>query len=225
MKYEYVNREGTANQKACLRCGTCCKKGGPILHKEDKKILLEGHAGHQHLMTIRKGEMTINPLSDTMQPSPVELIKVLGNNGEWTCLFYDADKSACKLYKNRFLECRLLKCWDIEDFLKIFSKRTLVRSDLINAGDAILDVIKDHETLCPASEAERLISYILRGKDKERSKKNLADLVRKDTQIRSFAMHELGMKSEFERFIFGRPLTDLIQIRGLSFKFPYSTIR
>lgn len=216
MKYEYIHNRGTANQQTCLRCGTCCKKGGPILHKEDKKILLEGHAGHQHLVTIRKGELSINPVKDAPEPVSVELIKLTGKDDEWACFFYDEQKSACLLYENRFLECRLLKCWDINDFLNVFGKRTLVRSDLINAGDAILDVIKDHDRICPASEIERLISYILREKEKETSKKKLAEFVSRDMEIRSFAIHELGMKSEFERFIFGRPLADIIKLRGLS---------
>lgn len=216
MKYEYIHNRGTANQQTCLRCGTCCKKGGPILHKEDKKILLEGHAGHQHLVTIRKGELSINPVKDAPEPVSVELIKLTGKDDEWACFFYDEQKSACLLYENRFLECRLLKCWDINDFLSVFGKRTLVRSDLINAGDAILDVIKDHDRICPASEIERLISYILREKEKETSKKKLAEFVSRDMEIRSFAIHELGMKSEFERFIFGRPLADIIKLRGLS---------
>ena len=169
-------------------------------------------------MTIRKGELSINPVNDALEPVPVELIKVTGKDDEWTCFFYDEQKSACLLYENRFLECRLLKCWDIRDFLNVFGKRTLVRSDLINTGDAILDVMKDHDRLCPASEVEKLISYTLREKEKETSKKKLADFVSKDMEIRSFAIHELGMKSEFERFIFGRPLADIIKLRGLSLK-------
>ena len=146
------------------------------------------------------------------------MIKVTGKDDEWTCFFYNAQKSDCLLYENRFLECRLLKCWDINDLLNVFGKRTLVRSDLINDGDAILEVIKDHDRLCPPSEVEKLISYILREKEKETSKKKLADLVSRDMEIRSFAKHELGMKAEFECFIFGRSLADIIKLRGLSLK-------
>jgi Fe-S-cluster containining protein len=218
MKHKFVHKRESVVQQTCMRCGTCCKKGGPILHQEDKKILLDGHAGHQHLVTIRKGELSINPLTDALEPVHEELIKVTGKHDEWTCIFYNAQKSACLLYKNRFLECRLLKCWDINDFLSVFGKSTLTRSDLINAGDAILDVMKDHDRLCPASDFEKLISYVLRGKNKEKNKKKLAVFVHKDMEIRTFAIHELGMKAEFEHFIFGRPLADIIKLRGLVFK-------
>ena len=219
MGSEQTHKSQISKQSTCLRCGTCCRKGGPVLHWEDKKILLAGHAGHQHLVTIRKGELSGNPVTDMLEPVSVELIKVKGKDDEWTCFFYDAHKSACLLYENRFLECRLLKCWDVNDLLKVFGKRTLVRSDLINAGDPILDVIEDHDRLCPAGEVEKLISYMLRGKDKEKNRKKLADFLSTDRQIRSFAINTLEMKSEFEHFIFGRPLAGIIKLRGLSLRF------
>ena len=55
-------------------------------------------------------------------------------------------------------------------------------------------------------------------KNKENNKKKLAVFVHKDMEIRTFAIHELGMKAEFEHFIFGRPLADIIKLRGLVFK-------
>ena len=59
---------------SCIRCGTCCLKGDPVLHHEDKKILLAGHIGYQHLVTIRKGELAFDPLSGKVEPVPKELV-------------------------------------------------------------------------------------------------------------------------------------------------------
>src|SRR4030042_7016650 len=85
---------------SCIRCGTCCMKGGPALHQEDKNILLAGHVGHQHLVTIRKGELAFNPVSDKLEPVPRELIKVQGKGKGWTCCFYnkkEADRKSTRL--------------------------------------------------------------------------------------------------------------------------------
>ena len=94
----------TKNISECSRCGTCCLKGGPALHHEDKKILLAGYAGHQHLVTIRKGEMAFNPLRNILEPVKKELIKVKGKGDDWACYFYDEKEASCNIYENRFLE-------------------------------------------------------------------------------------------------------------------------
>ena len=40
----------------CKRCGTCCKKGGPCFHVEDKMLIEKGVILIKYLYTIRKGE-------------------------------------------------------------------------------------------------------------------------------------------------------------------------
>ncbi len=56
----------SGNITECIRCGTCCKKGGPVLHHEDKDILRGGHVGYEHLVTLRKGEQAYNPIKDML---------------------------------------------------------------------------------------------------------------------------------------------------------------
>ena len=62
-KKQKTPRTGPGNITGCMRCGTCCTKGGPALHKEDKDILLDGHIGRERLVTIRKGELAFSPIS------------------------------------------------------------------------------------------------------------------------------------------------------------------
>ena len=40
----------------CVRCGTCCGKGGPAFHHEDKMLIEQGIILSKHLYTIRAGE-------------------------------------------------------------------------------------------------------------------------------------------------------------------------
>lgn len=200
----------------CIRCGTCCLKGGPILHHEDKNILLSGHAGHQYLLTIRKGELAFNPIRNILEPVRKELIKVKGKGKDWSCYFYDEKESSCQIYEHRFLECRLLKCWDTSQIISFIGKNTIVRADIINPGDPIMKVIEEHEQECPFLEINDLISGLYSGKEKSRILSQLTEFVRKDFAIRSYAIYELGLKEEFELFIFGRPLSKCLNDRGLT---------
>ncbi|MDI6709852.1 MAG: YkgJ family cysteine cluster protein [Bacillota bacterium] len=203
------------NRTSCIRCGTCCRKGGPVLHHEDKGILLEGHAGHPDLITIRKGELVFDPAAGGLRPAERELVKVRGRGAEWTCRFFDDKARACTIYEHRFLECRLLKCWDPSALLSVIGRNTIARADIINPGDPILKVIEMHERECPSEEVQELIAGLSRGEDGIQTMKKLAGLARKDRAIRSYAISELGLRGEFELFIFGRPLASILRAHGI----------
>lgn len=203
------------NRNSCIRCGTCCLKGGPTLHHEDKGILLDGYVGHQHLVTLRKGEMAYDPVQDVVRPVDRELIKVRGKGNDWSCCLYDRQSSSCTVYEHRFLECRLLKCWDPSELLSVIGKETIRRTDIINAGDPIVKVIKTHERECPLDAVQELISRFSRKADKSKTAARLNELVRKDSALRSYAISELGLRKEYELFIFGRSLFTVIKSQGI----------
>jgi Fe-S-cluster containining protein len=202
----------------CKRCGTCCQKGGPVLHHEDKKILRAGHIGHKHLVTIRKGELARNPVNDLLEPVHQELIKIRGKGEDWTCCFYNEKDSSCSVYEHRLLECRLLKCWNPSELLSVIGRDTIVRADIINPDDPILDIIKTHEQECPYQEIENAIDNVLREKDKSKNLERLTQLVNKDLSLRHYALSELELNKDFELFIFGRPLFKILGDRGLPFR-------
>lgn len=206
----------TERRTHCIRCGTCCRKGGPVLHQEDKKILLSGCAGHKHLVTIRTGEMAYNPLKDCLEPVPIEIIKVAGRGDGWSCVFYNEQKFCCSLYEHRFLECRLLKCWDPSDLISMIYQDTIRRADIINAGDPIMEVITMHEQECPHNKINDLISALSDGRNRKEIISGLSGFVQADSSLRVHAFSELGLAKEFELFIFGRPLHRILADRGFS---------
>jgi Fe-S-cluster containining protein len=203
-------------RNTCIRCGTCCLKGGPVLHEEDKKILRAGHIGYQHLVTIRKGELAFNPLSSKAEPSQQELVKVAGKGKDWACCFYDEKKASCTIYEHRFLECRLLKCWDTSELISVIGKNTITRPDIINSDDPILWLIENHEKECPYHEVNKLIFALPQEKDTSKTLTKLTEFACKDLAMRSYANSELGLKAEFESFIFGRPLFKILSACGIS---------
>jgi len=202
----------------CIRCGTCCKKGGPVLHHEDKKILRNHHAAYEHLITIRKGELTYNPLSETVEEAYQEMVKVAGKGDTWSCCFYREEDSSCMIYEHRFLECRLLKCWEPAEIMRVIGQHTILRSDIINQDDPVLSIIEKHEKECSPLEVQQLINEASFGKDSAKALLRLSELVQKDMALRSYALLDLKLKPEYALFIFGRPLMKIVRDSGFTFK-------
>jgi len=214
-KQKVIHGSSPEGVTRCIRCGTCCKKGGPSLHLEDKKILLAGHIERESLITIRKGELAFSPLSGRPEPIEKELIKIAGKGRGWVCCFYDDKESSCTIYAHRPLECRLLKCWDTAQLLSVIGKGTLARADILSEDDPIMRFIETHEQECSVRTAEDLISVLLEKNDDPESLAKLTALVHQDLAIRSRAISEFGLSLEAELFLFGRPLFKVLSAKGL----------
>ncbi|MEW6182237.1 MAG: YkgJ family cysteine cluster protein [Bacillota bacterium] len=202
----------------CIRCGACCLKGGPILHHEDRAILLAGHASYRHLITIRKDELAFDPTIEAIKPVEKEMVKVRGKGDGWSCCLYDEKNSTCLIYESRFLECRLLKCWDTAEIISVIGKDTITRADIIDHDDPVMEIIEIHERECSIGEIERLIHGLKSGTAKRESTEKLTHLISRDLAIRFFAASELGLPEDLERFVFGRSLIEIVKCRGIRIK-------
>jgi Fe-S-cluster containining protein len=206
----------STNRTSCIRCATCCAKGGPTLHVEDRPIIRGGHIGTHHLITLRKGELAYGPTGEVLQPIREELIKIAGKGKSWECIFLKKEGSSCMIYSHRPLECRILKCWDTRELLSVTCKDTLKRSDIIDPQDPILKLIEDHEKTCSLPEMETILSTFSEESDNVTPLNKLAELVRKDLYIRSKAVSVFALPLAVELFILGRPLFALLSCRGIS---------
>lgn len=188
--------------KQCRQCGTCCRKGGPALSREDLDLVRQGYIRHDQLVTIRQGEMGYNPGTGRLEPVPVELLKIRGQGSGWTCLFFAEKGNGCTIYAHRPATCRILQCWQPEALLATIYHNTLRRADLINPDDPILAEIERHERACPG----RVFTDLLAQGGGTEDLSRISELVRADLAIRGEVAQKTGISLELEFFLFGRPL-------------------
>ena len=198
-------------QTSCRKCGNCCRQGGPSLHEHDLSLDHAGKIPISSLITIRKGELTENPLAGGIQPAGVELVKIVGTGREWDCCYYDG-KKGCTIYSYRPLACVLLKCWDTAEILSIVEKETLCRLDILDSDDPLVPVIEEYERICPSPDFMDIREK--RGRLSSSQKKELEKLVRNDLRFRTRVIRDFDLKLSEELFYFGRPLFQLLQPLG-----------
>jgi Fe-S-cluster containining protein len=191
-------------------------KGGPTLHEEDAILFAKGILKKSHVYTLRKSEVVRN-IDDTLMVLKQEIIKIKGQGEAWSCMFYDDDQSACRIYNHRPLECRALKCWDLRGFKEVMARPCLQRRDLIKPDDGILKILAAHEQRCAYKTLESAVRG-LRGPDSDKAVGSILALLQYDHHIRPFLTEKLRLDLNTMDFFFGRPLTTTIRMFGLCVK-------
>lgn len=193
------------NQTECKRCGTCCANGGPALHQQDKQLVEGGAIPISHLITMRKGELVHNPVTNRLQRVKNELIKINGVGKEWSCFYFDPDQKGCTIYDSRPIACQALECWDTEAVEQMIEKDLLNRADLIDMVDPLFQAVIEHEAGFPCPDLEVLLNKGGAGQSKE-----LEDAANLEVAFRNemVGAHDLSLGEEL--FYFGRPLFHLL---------------
>jgi Fe-S-cluster containining protein len=202
---------------ACIRCGTCCEKGGPSFHGEDKHLIEKGTIHTRHLYTIRQGELARDNVQDRLRPVPADIIKIKGQKDSWTCTFFNTKEKTCRIYDQRPLECRKLKCWDTTDIESTYYLDRLTRKDLLAGIEGLWDLIQDHEQRCAYEKLTRAIND-LGGEFEGTAIRTIITMVRYDTEIRDLVVAQGVVENEMTDFLFGRPLAKTIQAYGYKVK-------
>ncbi len=197
----------------CIRCGICCKKGGPSFHHEDRMLIDKGIILSKYLYTIRKGELAYDNVKGCLLPTDSDIIKIKGRKGSWACVFFDENKNSCRIYENRPLECRVLNCRDTREIERIYAEKRLTRKDLMGNIKGLWDLIEAHQSQCNYGKIRHLM------KDSEDKKndasESLPEMLRYDRQIRLLLTEKSGIDPEMTDFLFGRPLTETIRAFGV----------
>lgn len=197
----------------CIRCGTCCIKGGPSFHHEDKMLIEKGIILSKYLYTIRAGELAYDNVKGHLIPASSDIIKVKGRQNSWTCIFFDKETKGCMIYENRPVECRALKCWNTTEIERIYSKNRLTRKDLIAKVQGLWDLVEDHQSRCSYDNIRRLAD--LWNSDKKKSAiEGIIEIIQYDIHMRSLVVKKGGMDPDMLDFLFGRPLVETIKTFG-----------
>ncbi|MBW1822375.1 MAG: YkgJ family cysteine cluster protein [Deltaproteobacteria bacterium] len=210
-----INIKQNVRITECIRCGTCCKKGGPSFHFADKHLIDKGIILSKYLFTIRKGELAYDNVRQELLPLSSELIKLKGKNDSSTCIFFNEGEKKCEIYKNRPVECKALKCWDTREIEKIYSKNRLTRKDLLFDVEGLWELVNDHQSRCSYEKIKKMLQK--QDDSNNDIQKEILEIIRYDTQIRHLVVEKGGMDSEILDFLFGRPLTLTIKSFGFNY--------
>lgn len=197
----------------CRRCGTCCRKGGPTLHLEDRRLLDEGILPPAHLFTIRAGEPAHDNVRGGIHPVEEDLIKIRGAGDTWTCIYLDEALNGCRSYENRPLECRALKCWDTAEIEAVYGRDRLTRRMLLSGAGRLWELIEDHQARCGYREIAALLDGV-RGRDPA-AVRALREMVLYDIHLRVLAAERGLVPMEMTAFLFGRPLVETLKPLGV----------
>jgi Fe-S-cluster containining protein len=198
----------------CLRCGTCCEKGGPSFHQEDRQLIEKGQVPSTALYTIRKGEYVYDNVKGCRVQATTDIIKIKGQKGDWTCFLFDSGKKTCSIYHNRPLECRRLKCWNTDALEQIYTRNRLTREDFISQVKGLWDLVVDHQVRCGYEKIEKLINN-LDDPQKGKARQKLMEIIQYDAEIRKLVVEKGGLDPAMLDFIFGRPLTETLPGYGI----------
>lgn len=204
-------------QSNCIRCGTCCKKGGPSFHLEDRNLIEKGTILSKYIYTIREGEPVFDNVQDRLWTATTDIIKIKGSKHSWTCIFFNEDDNNCKIYKNRPIECRTLKCWDTEELERIYSKNRLTRKDLLSKIKELWNLIEDHQARCSYKKIKGFVRELNTDKRNE-AIEGMLDIIQYDIHLRSLLDEKAVINPDMVDFLFGRPLTETIKMYDLQVK-------
>jgi Fe-S-cluster containining protein len=194
----------------CSRCGTCCRKGGPALHREDRHLVEQGLIHTRHLYTIRRGEWAHDPVTGVLAAVTGDIIKIKGASGTWACRFFDDGSRTCRIYADRPLECRALACWNTAAIERVYPIGRLTRKDLISGIAGLWELVEEHQERCDVERSRRL-QMPAEGQRAARHARELAAILRYDAELRNLVVSRAGLEADMTDFLFGRPLQQVLR--------------
>jgi len=195
--------------KECKQCGTCCEKSGATLHMEDKYLVDSGKINPTDLVTLRKGEIALDPFSNEKTCLEKEIIKIKGSSNSWQCIYFDGASKKCSIYEKRPVECRLLKCWDTKPLASIINKNLLSREALFSKAPDLYDLISTHEKKCSYKKVKKLLQDTDKNKD-ENALKELKEIILFDINLREIMEEKHKNLALMQDLILGRCFQDTL---------------
>ncbi len=196
---------------SCIRCGKCCTDSSPSLLKEDLALFTSGVLSYDNTYTIRQGELVRSHGDGHIYESFTELIKIRSKGEGPVCIFYGEDEG-CGIYENRPSQCRQYECWRQVDLYGGLEKNSLVRKELFNDVDVLLDIIGKHEEKCSYEKLHGAFERV--AQRDENAVEEIMDMLQYDTYLRPFLNEKFNVPDDAMDLLLGRPLVEAVNEFG-----------
>ncbi|MBI5062791.1 MAG: YkgJ family cysteine cluster protein [Desulfatitalea sp.] len=208
-----MSEDSAMHKHQCRRCGTCCAKGGPALHRSDRDVVDSGKIPLKCLFTIRQGEPAYDNIRRSIAPAATDIIKIKGAaDSDTTCIFLDQERVGCEIYESRPVECRVLTCWDTRAMMAMYDQERLTRADLLSRLPALNDLVAEHQERCGYDQVARWAERIKKELGGAEAVEALLDAIRYDQSLRQVAVERTHLDPGLLEFLFGRPLSITIRM-------------
>ena len=205
--------ESQKQNQGCRRCGTCCCKGGPALHMQDRELVESGKIFLKFLFTIRQGEPAFDNVKGLIAPAATDIIKIKGaGENDATCHFLDQEQVGCQIYDGRPIECRTLTCWDTQAIVALYDKERLTRADLLSRMTALHELMAEHQERCNYVRVGQWADMIRSGDRAQEAAAALSEVVLYDQSVRQVTVERAHLDPDLLDFLFGRPLSSTIRM-------------
>ena len=88
---------------------------------------------------------------------------------------------------------------------------------MLSTVEGLWDLIEDQQKRCSYSDLKRFIDA-LASEEKDSALKGILDIIEYDRRIRELVVQKGGLDPDVVEFIFGRPITETINIYGFKVK-------
>jgi Fe-S-cluster containining protein len=200
----------------CIRCGTCCKKGGPAIHIQDKPLIDSGKIAIVHLFTIRCGEPAYDNIKNHLTAFPGDIVKIKNQAKSTACIFYEEKNSGCRIYRHRPIECKVLKCWDTRGIEALYEQHRINRSDLMGNVKGLWELVSDHQNRCDYGPVLAFVNKMKSSEKKDRAlEERTVYILQYDLEIRKLAVEKGKLDPAMIDFLLGRPILDVLCALGM----------
>ena len=197
--------------QTCQKCGTCCRKGGPALHLEDRALVLEGLIPAEALYTIRTGEPVRDNVEERLSYAPGDIIKIKGRGNDWCCRFLEDESACCTIYDRRPGECQALQCWDTRAIEALYKQNRLTRQDLLKEAEGLWELIADHDQRCGYHTIRDLAGQFASDPSEQATaRRTITEMVKYDESLRKLLVENGHAPQNMLDFLLGRPLIETL---------------
>lgn len=195
----------------CQKCGTCCRKGGPALHREDRPLIMDGLIPAEALYTIRAGEPVRDNVANRQSYAQSDIIKIKGRGDDWCCRFLEDESASCTIYDRRPAECRALQCWDTGAIEALYHQDRLTRQDLLQEVEGLWDLVVDHDQRCGYHTIRDLAEPLSSDPSGQAAAlSTITDMVKYDESLRKLLVENGHAPATMLDFLLGRPLIETL---------------